>query len=229
MKIVMIRHLKTPGNEKRQYIGRTDEELSEKAVQQFQERLNQKREEAQMKPEQNAGVNKSELDDESFESYPQPERLIASPMKRCVQTAELIYPGKEIDTDESLRECDFGLFEGKTYEDLKENPNYIAWLESGGTLAFPEGEEQKAFRSRCVQGMKQQIDRLLTEGVESAAFVVHGGTIMAVLEEMAEPVDGVKQKFYYWQVENGGGYRFEVRRNEWKKGVHIFREITKLY
>ena len=29
MKIVFIRHLKTPGNEKRQYIGRTDEDLSE--------------------------------------------------------------------------------------------------------------------------------------------------------------------------------------------------------
>lgn len=203
MKIVMIRHLKTPGNEKRQYIGRTDEGLSEKAVQQFHEQLNRKKEEA--------------------------ERLIASPMKRCIQTAELIYPGKEIDTEELLRECDFGLFEGKTYEELKENPAYIAWLESGGTIAFPEGEEQLIFRSRCVRGMKRQIDRLFAEGIENAAFVVHGGTIMAVLEEMAEPVDGVKREFYHWQVENGGGYRFEVRENEWKNGIHIFHEITKLF
>ena len=35
MKIVFIRHLKTPGNEKRQYIGRTDEDLSEQAVEEF--------------------------------------------------------------------------------------------------------------------------------------------------------------------------------------------------
>ena len=35
MRIVFIRHLKTPGNEKRQYIGRTDEALSEQAVEEF--------------------------------------------------------------------------------------------------------------------------------------------------------------------------------------------------
>ena len=29
MELILIRHLKTPGNEKRQYIGSTDEELSE--------------------------------------------------------------------------------------------------------------------------------------------------------------------------------------------------------
>ena len=35
MKIVFIRHMKTPGNEKRQHIGRTDEDLSEEAVEEF--------------------------------------------------------------------------------------------------------------------------------------------------------------------------------------------------
>ena len=229
MKIVMIRHLKTPGNEKRQYIGRTDEDLSERAVQQFKEQLHCEKKEVQFGKDQEDCVDKLESDDNRFKSYPQAERIVTSPMKRCIQTAELIYPGKKIQTEELLRECDFGLFEGKTYEDLKENPAYIAWLESSGTIAFPKGEEQKTFRSRCVQGMKQQIDRLIEEGVESAAFVVHGGTIMAVLEQMAEPVDGVEQEFYHWQVENGGGYQFEVMESEWKKGVHIFHGIEKLH
>ena len=229
MKIVMIRHLKTPVNEKRQYIGRTDESLSERAVQQFKKQLYCEKKEVRFGKEPEGCVDKSESGSNSFKSYPQVERVVASPMKRCIQTAKLIYPGKKVQTEELLRECDFGLFEGKTYEDLKENPDYITWLESGGTIAFPEGEEQKEFRSRCVQGMKQQIDCLLTEDVESAAFVVHGGTIMAVLEEMAESVDGVKQEFYHWQVENGGGYQFEVRENEWKNGTHVFHEIMKRY
>ena len=229
MKIVMIRHLKTPGNEKRQYIGRTDEDLSERAVQQFKEQLCCEKKEVQFGKDQEDCVDKLESDDNGFKCYPQAERLVTSPMKRCIQTAELIYPGKKIQTEELLRECDFGLFEGRTYEELKENPAYIAWLESGGTIAFPEGEEQKAFRSRCVRGMKQQIDSLIEEGVESAAFVVHGGTIMAVLEQLAEPVDGVKQEFYHWQAENGGGYQFEVMESEWKKGVYIFHGIEKLH
>ena len=38
MRVVFIRHLCTPGNEKRQYIGRTDEDLSEQAVEEFYQR-----------------------------------------------------------------------------------------------------------------------------------------------------------------------------------------------
>ena len=40
MELILIRHLKTPGNEKRQYIGSTDEELSEQEVLNFKQRYN---------------------------------------------------------------------------------------------------------------------------------------------------------------------------------------------
>ena len=199
MELILIRHLKTPGNEKRQYIGSTDEALSEQEVQNFVQK--QKR-----------------------ENYPPVQQVITSPMKRCIQTAELIYPKNQVMQEVLLKECDFGIFEGKTYEDLKDKAEYQAWLDSGGTIAFPEGEEQKEFRSRCVRGMLCQVDRLCKENVESAAFVVHGGTIMAVLEQLAED----QKDFYHWQVENGGGYRMLVDEEEWKSGIHRFREIQKL-
>ena len=134
MELILIRHLKTPGNEKRQYIGSTDEELSEQEVLNFKQKY-------------------------KIDSYPQVQQVIVSPMKRCIQTAELIYPKNQITQEELLKECDFGIFEGKTYEDLKDRAEYQAWLDSGGTIAFPEGEEQKEFRSRCVRGMLRQVDR----------------------------------------------------------------------
>lgn len=199
MELILIRHLKTPGNEKRQYIGSTDEDLSEQEVLNFKKKCKQA-------------------------SYPQVQQVIVSPMKRCVQTAELIYLNMQMQLEPLLKECDFGIFEGKTYEELKDRAEYQAWLDSGGTIAFPEGEEQKEFRSRCVRGMLCQVDRLCEENVENAAFVVHGGTIMAVLEQLAED----QKDFYYWQVENGGGYRMLVDEDEWKSGIHRFREIQKL-
>ena len=199
MELILIRHLKTPGNEKRQYIGSTDEDLSEQEVLNFKKKCKQA-------------------------SYPQVQQVIISPMKRCVQTAELIYPKNQITQEVLLKECDFGIFEGKTYEELKDRAEYQAWLDSGGTIAFPEGEEQTESRSRCVRGMLCQVDRLCKENVESAAFVVHGGTIMAVLEQLAEE----QKDFYHWQVENGGGYRMLVDEEEWKSGVHRFYEIQKL-
>ena len=176
MELILIRHLKTPGNEKRQYIGSTDEALLEQEVQNFVQK--QKR-----------------------ENYPSVQQVIASPMKRCIQTAELIYPKNQVTQEVLLKECDFGIFEGKTYEELKDRAEYQAWLDSGGTIAFPEGEDQKEFRLRCVKGMLCQVDRLCEENVESAAFVVHGGTIMAVMEAFSEE----KKSYYDWQVGNGEG------------------------
>ena len=202
MKIVFIRHLKTPGNEKRQYIGRTDENLSEQAVEEFRQRQ-----------EQSTGG-----------LYPPVQHVIASPLKRCIQTAELTYPGQEISVEPMLRECDFGEYEQKTYEELKNEPEYIRWMESGGMTVFPGGEEQTSFRRRCVDGVKRWIARLLEDGADSAAFVVHGGTIMAVLSELAED----KHEFYHWQVENGGGYVAEVSEEEWRNGRKVLRKVKRL-
>lgn len=198
MKIMLIRHFATPGNEKRQYIGSTDEVLSEKTA--FLKR-----------------------------SYPIPEYIIASPMKRCVQTAKRIWgtdlSGCPIVLEPLMRECDFGQFEGKTYEELKSVPKYIAWLKSNGTITFPCGEEQSVFRRRSVEGAIEQIEWLIEKKVQRAAFVVHGGTIMAVFEQLAEE----KKNFYDWQVGNGSGYRVIIDEKEWKTGNKKLRKVEKLW
>lgn len=202
MEVIFIRHLATPGNEKRQYIGRTDEPLSDRAVTAFRK--------------QQAGLEAV--------PYPQIQRLTASPMKRCVRTAELIWPGVPVRVDPLLRECDFGRFEGKTYEDLKDEPAYIRWMESGGMTAFPEGESQEAFRARCELGVRKWIRRWIEEGAERAAFAVHGGTIMAALSRLAEG----EHSFYDWQAGNGCGYRARADEDEWRAGTEILRDIRKI-
>jgi alpha-ribazole phosphatase len=186
MELIWIRHLQTPGNEKRQYIGSTDEPLSEKTVEGFLK-------------------NPAE--------YSEVERVICSPMLRCIQTAELMFPGTERKTEPRLRECDFGQFEGKTYEELKSVPKYIAWLKSNGTIPFPGGEEQSVFRRRSVEGAIEQIEWLIEKKVQRAAFVVHGGTIMNIMEQYALP----KKEFYEWHVGNGCGYLVELDPVFWKK------------
>ena len=197
MRIILIRHLPTPGNEKHQYIGTTDESLSSDAVARFRE--------------------------ESRE-YPRADCVIASPLKRCLETAQLIYPNREIRVEPGLRECGFGKFEGKTYEELKNHPVYIEWLESGGMTAFPGGESQEEFRTRCVESIKKWIRLLLKDHAQSAAFVVHGGTIMAVMDKLSEEQMG----FYHWQVENGGGYEADVQEEDWVEKREILRRISKL-
>lgn len=169
--IVFIRHGETEGNRLQRYIGTTDEHLTQRSIAALQSR-----------------------------TYPAADRLFVSPLTRCVQTARLLYPEMAQEIVPDLRECDFGDFENRNYRELAGNPDYQAWVDSGGCMPFPHGESPEAFRARCVQAFLDAFAR--REGGQTLAFVVHGGTIMAVLERLALP----HRPFYDWRVENGNGY-----------------------
>lgn len=156
--------------------------------------------------------------------YPDADTVVASPLKRCIQTAELIYPGKGQMICPGLRECDFGEFEKKTYEELKDHPAYQKWLDSGGAAEFPNGEGREAFVKRSVAAFEETLEILMENGCGRAAFVVHGGTIMAVLSEF----DRDKRDFYQWQVANGEGFLAKLDETDWKSGKKQLTEIRKI-
>ena len=186
--LILIRHGKTAGNLLGRYIGsRTDEPLCDEGREEL------------------AG-----------KQLPEVERLYVSPMKRCVETAEILWPGfdrKKMQKVTDLRECDFGDFENKNYKELSGNRDYQAWIDSNGTLPFPNGESMDAFKSRCleafarivedVSGAEQEWIASGKTGIFRAGIVVHGGTIMAILEQYGYP----KAAYFDYQVKNGCGYR----------------------
>lgn len=188
--VLLIRHGKTLGNLGKKYIGaKTDEPLCKKGRMELTKWKNQ-------------GY------------YPTVDRIYSSPMKRCIQTAKLLYPSQPLVIVSGLKECDFGRFEGKSYEELKENSDYQAWLNSNGTLPFPGGEEQEKFRSRSCEAFLHILADL--SGEQKCAIICHGGTIMAILEKFSLP----HQSFYHWQVKNGLGYHLEFN-NEKKTASKI--------
>ena len=174
VELYLIRHGKTFGNTLGRYIGTTDEGLCPEGM----------------------------LELEAVH-YPEVEAVFASPMRRCVETAGILWPGMPIKCFRKLRECDFGDFENRNYLELKDNPAYQAWVDSGGVLEFPGGESRKAFRSRCREGFREVLAVIRQKQYQRVALVVHGGTIMSILEAYAVPGKG----FYDWQAKNGTGYR----------------------
>lgn len=175
IRIYLIRHLKTKGNYERRYIGRTDEGLYEADKQVFAGGL--------------AGI----------------QAVYASPMRRCTQTAKLLAPGFTPILEEGLKEIDFGDFEYKCYEELKDNPDYIRFIDSGGTGGIPNGEDAKAFKDRCCGAFMKITGSLLDSGNTVILVVCHGGTIMSILERFQEQ----GRSFYDYQVKNGFGYEAE--------------------
>jgi alpha-ribazole phosphatase len=100
-----------------------------------------------------------------------------------------------------FRECDFGSFEGKNYRELSGNPDYQKWIDSGGTMSFPEGESMEEMTNRVMKGFYKALD---AANGRDAAFVVHGGTIMAVMSR----IDG--GNFYDYQLDNGECLTFSI-------------------
>ena len=196
VEIVFIRHGRTPANKENRYLGKTDESLSLEGI----EALRQEKAE---------------------KIYPEIDYLFASPMKRCIETADILYPGKVPILVPQWKEMDFGLFEGKNYQELNGDKQYQAWIDSGGTLPFPQGESRPCFLQRCSQGMYESVDRyreLFTGGVKIGC-VVHGGTIMALLSTF------YGGGYFDYQVKNGRGYCCMLSL---QNGRIYFTELRKL-
>ncbi len=203
MEILFIRHGKTRGNLERRYVGRTDEPL--------------------------LAEEEKRLQSSEYRRFC-PDVIYTSALLRCRQTAALLFSGEDrrsganpdwtdageqAYTDDSertvvcpgLNETDFGVFEYKNYAELNGDPAYQAWIDSGGRAEIPGGESGSRFRERCREAFLDCVADAKKRRAERAAFVVHGGTIMAVLEAFGRP----QRDFYGWQVKNGGGFFAELR------------------
>ena len=180
MRIYLIRHSMTKGNKEKRYIGTTDESLCLEGIQLLEERKGM---------------------------YPEVTYVYVSPMKRCVQTAEIIYPemmkAGAYSCNEKLRECDFGLFENHNYIELSGCPEYQAWIDSDGRLPFPEGEDRECFIKRTMEGFRQMTEQAWRENCGKIAAVVHGGSIMAILSCL------MQDDYFAYQVPNLAGYAFQ--------------------
>ena len=182
LKLWLIRHGKTEGNRLGRYIGVTDESLCPEG-QDFLRRLD----------------------------YSGVESVYVSPLKRCVETAGILFPQKGLHIIEELSECNFGDFENRNYKELEGNPDYQRWVDSNGTLPFPGGESREEFKRRSLLGFEKAVAGCVRGGISCGALVIHGGTIMNIMEEYAD----IRKPFYEWHVKNGGGYEVELDARLW--------------
>lgn len=181
MELILIRHGTTPGNLEHRFIGVTDHPLA---------------------PEGET------LAREAAKKLPPVEHIYRSPLLRCKQTAEILWPGVAETVIPELRETDFGPFEGKNHEELKDDPLYIAYITGGDVSRIPVGESTEEASARTFEGLKKVVAGAKSKGVKCAGVVVHAGTIMNLLWKCGLPE---RAGYYDWMCGNCGGYRVKVR------------------
>lgn len=185
--LTLIRHGATLSNKEGRYLGKTDEALSQEGI---------------------GALEKSVAD----RNYPTADVLFSGSMKRCLETAGILYQGQTPIVIPEWTEMDFGAFEGHNYQELSKDPNYQRWIDSGGTLPFPEGESREEFIRRSVAGYEKMVyhmkmiwERSAVSGqenrkIQSVSAVVHGGTIMALLSHF------LGGEYFDYQAKCGQGY-----------------------
>ena len=161
MTVTFIRHGETESNRKRCFLGSTDEGLSE--------------------------IGKSGIESKKNEGYyPEADELYVSPMLRCRQTADIIYPDIKQHVVEAFKEMDFGVFEGKNHEEVDGRRDYQTWIDSYCELPVPGGESKESFTKRTISAWDELLLRFEDKLWEEyrVALVIHGGTIKAVFSEL---------------------------------------------
>ena len=169
MKLTLLRHAQTEGSLRNLYYGAAD---------------------IPALPESLAELHRRAGD------YPTAQRYYTSGMLRTEQTLAAIYGNVPHTRLPGLREMDFGDFEMKSYEELKDTPAYQQWL-SGDNEANPAPGGESGVQ------MKERAWEAFSELREDTVVVTHGGVIAAIMERLF-PQEGKNR--YQWQPAPGGGY-----------------------
>lgn len=166
--IYLIRHGKTEANEKHLYCGSTDLPLSDSGV---------------------AELTKL--------CYDVPVRnFITSGMKRTEETLQILFGDVPHGQNPAFREVDFGTFEMLSFEELKDNPDYQAWISGDNEVNIPPHGESGS-------QMKARVLAAFAEVPDNTVIITHGGVIAAIMESLFP--DAGKNR-YEWQPRPGHGY-----------------------
>ena len=186
--ISLIRHGRTDANDQGIYIGTTDLPLNDAGRNELYDKLDR------------------------F-VYPRVERVYTSPLLRCTESAEILFPNREIVAADEFQELHFGKFEGKRAEDLLRNEEYRTWIKGGMDAKPPEGESVAELCVRTYRGFHRILLEMMQEGMQHAALVTHAGVIANALACFGLPKLDPKQI----QTAAGEGFEIQINPQIWQQ------------
>ncbi|MDX1714763.1 MAG: histidine phosphatase family protein, partial [Halomonas venusta] len=113
-----------------------------------------------------------------------------------------------------LRELDFGDYEGKVYDELKDLPHYRAWIDSVGELQIPGGESSGQLRERLNAWLEEVARHAREHHYQKVLVVTHGGVIrelrrrfetIGFWEGIVHQAQGRRWQLTYLKREDGKG------------------------
>ncbi len=176
----------TEANEKGIYIGKTDMPLSQKGASELAAKMD-------------------EFD------YPTVHRVYSSPLKRCTETAEILFPETELVKIDDLSELNLGIFENKSVDELINRDDYKAWIRGGKDTRPPQGESLEEMTARTFSAIHSIIIDMMESGLTHCALITHAGIISNMLSCFGLPKYDPK----YLNAAPGEGFEILVTAQMW--------------
>jgi alpha-ribazole phosphatase len=173
--VALFRHGMTEENKRKAYIGWTDAPICEDV--------------------------RLALESQTFKLLPY-ERIVTSDLKRCLQTANVLFPDQAPQALAEFREINFGRWEGKTYAELAGDRHYEEWIKGHFASEPPEGEGYATFAGRVEKGWQKLFSMMLEGNLGRTAIVTHGGVIRYLLSKLGPE----ERDFWEWKVPHGNGF-----------------------
>ncbi|MGD7042945.1 histidine phosphatase family protein [Jeotgalibacillus proteolyticus] len=174
VELSLYRHGVTKENLEKVYIGWTDVEVAEEGI---------------------------ELLKRTKRFRPEADRIISSDLKRCVQSADFLFPHDKKIYHKGLREIHFGSWEGKKADELSKREDFSMWLENPQEMRPENGESFAEFSQRIEAAWDMIREWCYQDGIEKIAVVSHGGPIRQLLTALAPE----KKSFWDWKPLHGQG------------------------
>lgn len=190
--VYLLRHGLTKGNLNAQYIGHTDYPLSTFGIEQLKE------------------IKKEH-------SYPEADAVFVSPLKRALESADIMFPKNNKIVIDNFIEYSFGEFEELTAEDLKDNEDFKNWLHGDMYARPPYGESNAEFVQRVCKAFEQVVEGCISTGTKKFAIVSHAGVLMTILACYGLP----EAPMAHWQMDAGYGYKLRITPSLWMQGKKV--------
>jgi phosphoserine phosphatase len=116
-----------------------------------------------------------------------PKKVYASPLSRCVETANAIANACRVDSErlEGLIDIDYGEWQGRSYEEMsKADPTLFgSWFVTPHLIRFPGGESLQDLVARSAEAVRMILNR---HPDETVVLVSHDSTNRAILLQMVD-------------------------------------------
>lgn len=186
MKLTLLRHGITEGNARHLYYGSADIPLLPEGIRDLERRRKEG-------------------------GYPEAADYYTSGMYRTEQTFAVLYGDRPHTALPGLREMDFGDFEMRAYQELKDDPAFQTWIAGDVEKNIcPGGESAEQVNQRALEALAPLLER-----DEDAVCVIHGGVIgglMALWFPGGSRYTWTPLPGCGWQVEFRGGKPVEYRK-----------------